>query len=208
MKHTFFSLFFFITIVCQAQFLASSDSFPVRVSYINIEQAPSKTILNWKVVCNLQYANFEVQRSSNGKDYFTISSFTSDRIRCLSPFRITDDKSEGKVFYRLRVGDKDGRYATSKTLVAFGKVKSFEINSITPNLISANALLSISSAETEKAYITITNMQGHFVKQLSVSLNKGTTDINLNLSNLSKGQYIIKVTNSLSDSRTAKVIKL
>ena len=73
MKYTLlcFILFAF-TLKANAQLLVAEDSVPVRVSYFNVEQNNNKTTLNWKVVCYLQFANFEVQRSANGTDHTTI----------------------------------------------------------------------------------------------------------------------------------------
>lgn len=210
MKNILLPALFLIGIFSKAdaQMLIASDSVPVRVSYFNVEQSNNKVLLNWKVVCYLRFADFEVQRSTNGKDYTTITSFTADQIRCRSPFNLDDKTSSARVYYRLKVGDKDGNFSTSKVLVAFGKEKSFEINSITPNLITNNTLLSISSAENGKADISIVNMQGYTVKRLTTSLNKGITDINLDLSALSKGVYFIKAINSFLDFRVKKVMKL
>lgn len=210
MKNILLFVLILLTVITKAnaQLLMSTDSVPVRVSYFNVEQNNNKTTLNWKVVCYLQFANFEVQRSANGTDYTTINKFTSDGIRCLSPFYIDDNASAGRVYYRLKVGDKDGNFSTSKVLVAFGNEKSFEINRITPGLITSNAVLSISSAEKDKVNISITNMQGYEVIRLTTNLNKGITDIKLNVSALSKGMYVVRVTNSLSDFRVMQIAKL
>jgi hypothetical protein len=191
-----------------SQVISPTDSTPVRVSFFNVAQNNNKTILHWKVVCYLNYANFDVQRSTNGTSYTTINTFTADRFRCQSPFDFEDAISPNRTFYRLRVGDKDGNFATSKVLVAFGKEKSFEINSITPSLISSNALLSISSANIDKADILITNYHGRLLKRVVSTLNKGLTEIKLNLNELPKGLYIISVRNSLADIRTTRIIKL
>lgn len=190
------------------QILIGSDSLPVRVSYFNVEQRNNKVLLNWKVVCYLSFADFEVQRSTNGTNYITINSFTADRIRCLSPFNLDDKTSSGRVYYRLKVGDKDGNFSTSKVLVAFGREKSFEINSLTPNLVTSNAILSISSAENDKADISIVNMQGYTVKRLQTNLTKGITDVKLDVSALSKGMYVIRLTNSFAGIKVVKMVKM
>ena len=191
-----------------SQILVAEDSVPLRVSYFNVEQNSNKTILNWKVVCYVKYADFEVQRSANGTDYTTINSFSADRIRCLSPFNVEDKSPSGRVFYRLRVGDKDGNFSTSKVLVAFGNENSFEITSLTPSLISNSALLSISSTENGKADISIVNMQGYYVKRLQTNLNRGITDIKLDVSNLSKGIYLIRLTNPFYGLKIIKMAKM
>jgi len=201
-------LLIIVGLKANAQLLVASDSVPVRVSYFNAGQNNNKTLLKWKVVCYLNYANFEVQGSINGTDYTTINTFSADRIRCLSPFDFEDASSSGRTFYRLKVGDKDGGFSTSKVLIAFGKEKSFEINSITPNLVTNVALLSISSADLSKANILITNSEGRTVKQIATVLNKGNTDVKLDLSELSKGLYFIKIRNSASEVRIIKFIKV
>ena len=192
-----------------SQTLSIEDSGPVRVSYFNATSANNnKTRLNWKVVCFLQYANFEVQRSTNGTDYTTINTFTADRFRCQSPFDFEDPVSSTRTYYRLKVGDKDGNFSTSKVVVAFGKVKSFEINNITPNLISSRALLSISSVENDRVNVAITNFNGLVIKRIVIDLNKGVTDIPLDLNSLPKGQYVLTATNSTSYKRTTRFAKM
>ncbi len=199
---------FTITAQASAQFPSSADSLPIRVSYFNAAQNYNKTRLNWKVVCYLQYANFEVQRSINGSDYTTINTFTADRLRCQSPFDFDDVQPNSRTFYRLKVGDKDGNFSTSKVLVAFGKEKSFEINSITPNLVKSNALLSISSAQNDKVSISISNYSGLLVKSIQTNINKGVTDITLDFNELGTGFYIIMVTNLSLDVRTSRILKM
>lgn len=208
MKHFLFIIAALVACINSEAQNITSDSVPVRVSYFTSTLKNNTTLLNWKVVCYLSYANFQVQRSSNGIDYTTINSFTADRIRCLSPFDFEDAFASARTYYRLKVGDKDGNFSTSKVLVAFGKEKSFEINSITPNLISSNTVLSISSADNDKAEILITGYQGHIVKRVNIQLSKGISDVKINLSDLPKGLYIIKVTNSLSEIRVSKIFKL
>ena len=184
------------------------DSVPVRISYLNAGQDNNKTRLNWKVVCYLSLANFEVQKSKNGVDYLTIRSFTADKIRCQSPFDFEDVVASTHTYYRLKVGDKDGNFSTSKIVETFGKEKSFAINSITPSLVTANTMVSISSSSADRANIVITNLQGILVKRLTVSLVRGVTDIRLNVSDLEKGGYIISVYNSNSERRTARLLKI
>lgn len=187
---------------------SESDSVQVRVSYFNAAQNNNKTRLNWKVVCYLSYANFEIQRSTNGVDYTTINTFSADKIRCQSPFDFDDQSRSSRTFYRLKVGDKDGNYSASKVVVAFGKDVSFEINSILPSLVTSNVLLSISSAAADKANVFITNQQGMVVRSFSTNLTKGATELRLNCSDLAKGMYVVTVKNSNLESRVVRILKM
>ena len=181
---------------------------PVRVSYFNAAQNNNKTRLNWKVICYLNYANFEIQRSSNGVDYVTINSFTADKIRCQSPFDFEDAVTFPHTYYRLKVGDRDGNFSTSKIVRTFGREYSFSINGIIPNLVTSNTLLRISSATPDNSEIAITNLQGMLVKRFKLTLVKGLTELKLNMSDLAKGSYILTVYNSSLERRTARFFKL
>ena len=209
MKNILFTiwLLFSINLKALAQQPSGTDSVPVRINYFTTVQYNNQTRLNWKVVCNLDHANFEIQRSTNGFDYTTINSFSANRLRCLSPFNYDDAIFPTRTFYRLKVGDKDGNYSNSKVLVTFGKENSFEINSIVPNLVTTSTLIRISAAENGKADIFITNFQGVVAKRFNINLNKGVSEVKMDLTDLPKGIYIIKVINSLSDVRFSKIVK-
>ena len=190
-----------------AQIFSSADSALVRVAYFNASENNNKTRLNWKVVCHLDYANFQIQRSANGADYTTIKSFTADRIRCLTPFEFEDALSSNRIFYRLKVGDKDGNFSTSKVLVAFGKSKGFDISAMVPTVVTSSAQLSISSASADKIMIYITNMQGAAILNKSLTLLKGNNTISLNLSSLPKGTFVLSTYNSEGEVKTIRFIK-
>ncbi len=184
------------------------DSVLVRLSSLMISSNGNTVRLDWKVVCFLQHAKFEIQRSANGINYTTINTFQADQLRCRQPFDFTDANIYGRVYYRIKVGDLDGRFAVSKTVAAFGKVNGFEINSLTPSLISTNTTLSISSATADKAEMAITNFQGTVVKRIAINLNKGKTELPVDLNSLAKGNYILSITNKLLEIKTTRFAKL
>lgn len=128
-----------------------TDSVLVRLSTLNAKTIGNNARLNWKVVCFLQYAKFEIQRSANGINYTTINTFEAHQLRCRQPFDFTDANISGLVYYRIKVGDLDGRFSTSKTVAISGKINGFEINRFTPSLIKTTSTQSISSATADKA---------------------------------------------------------
>jgi hypothetical protein len=209
---TFMKLFLLLIALCYSIAASSqntqSDSVPIRLSTLEGSSNGNTARLDWKVVCFLQYAKFEIQRSSNGINYTTINSFEADQLRCRQPFDFTDANITGRVYYRIKVGDLDGRFAVSKIVAISGKANGFEINSLTPSLIHTNTTLSISSATADKAEITITSFQGTVVKRMSVSLNKGTTELPIDMTNLSTGNYILNVTNKSLELKTTRFAKL
>ncbi|OSZ77114.1 hypothetical protein CAP36_11910 [Chitinophagaceae bacterium IBVUCB2] len=187
---------------------SGTDSLPVRLSTLEARSNGNDARLDWKVVCFLDYAKFEIQRSSNGTTYTTINTFEADQLRCRQPFDYTDANISGKAFYRIKVGDLDGRIYNSKIVAVTGKEKGFEINSLTPTMVTTNALLSISSASADNAQIAIANFQGMIVKRIAVKLNKGVTELTIDVAYLAPGNYVLTLTNGFSDRKTVRFTKL
>ena len=186
------------------------DSIPVRLSTFEARTSGNDATLDWKVVCLLPYARFQIQRSTNGVNYTTINSFEADEVRCRQPFNFRDANATGKTFYRIRVGDLDGRFFHSKIVVVIGKEKTFEINSLTPSLTHNNTLLSISSATKDigNSEVLINNLQGKIVKRFTINLDKGVNEFPIDVSTLAKGNYMLTVVSGASQIKTAQFIKL
>ncbi|MFY7963828.1 MAG: hypothetical protein ACOVO1_02930 [Chitinophagaceae bacterium] len=191
-----------------AQSQSNNDTIPIRLSSFNGTSLTYNSVkLNWKVVCNLDFAYFQVQRSTDGINYTTINTFQSDRLRCKQPFDYEDQNIGGRIYYRVSVGDKDGKFSSSKTVGLTGKTKPFDIVSLIPTIVASNSQLNISSASIDKIQVVIKNAQGITVKEIYTKLSTGINYINLELSNLAKGFYSISVINSNSNTITTRFIK-
>ena len=185
----------------------TSETVLVRLKSFEAAKTTNSNKLDWAVACFLNFARFEVQRSNDGINYSTINVFEADQLRCRQPFTYEDKTANGKVFYRIKVGDLDGRVYTSKTTVVIGKLKGFEIASMVPTLVSSNTTVTISSATTDIAAISITNLQGATVIKKSIPLLKGNNYILLELSNLAAGFHILTSVNSEGELKTMKFMK-
>lgn len=195
-----------MTIFLHAQ-LVFGDSIPVRISYISGQRSGNSNQLNWAVTCFLQYANFEVQRSENGISYSTIHTFRADEIRCRQPFTYSDFQPTEKSFYRIRVGDIDGKFYSSKIVGLYGTTNGFDITSITPTIVSDKAVLNISSSSPGKVEIIITSLSGVVTTKIFSTLQKGDNSVTLQTNTLLKGSYIISVRNPQGEIRSSSIIK-
>jgi hypothetical protein len=203
---------FFLLILAQvkvaylnAQF-SSNDSVPVRISYLQGEKRNNNNELDWAVTCSLQFAKFEIQRSVNAVDYYTIHTFQADQVRCRQPFSYTDAQTIDKTFYRIKVGDIDGRYYSSKTIVLYGINSGFDLVSILPSITNGKTSLVVSSSATDKIEILVTNITGAGIKKINQSIVKGSNTIPVDLSNCLKGGYLISVSNGKGVVKTGRII--
>jgi len=178
----------------EAQF-AGNDSVPVRISYLQGERKNNNNELNWTVTCSLQFAKFEIERSANAVDYTTIHTFQADELRCRQPFSYTDIQNTDKAFYRIRVGDIDGRFYSSKTIVLYGKNVGFDLVSILPSITNGKTSLIVSSAVADKIEIVVTNNSGAVISKFNQSIANASNTIPVDFSNCLKGSYLISVSN-------------
>lgn len=186
------------------------SSVPVRIVTLDALTGNNYNKLIWKTACFLEYANFEIQRSYDGSNYTTINSFTADRLRCLQPFDYSDsgaDQIAGRVFYRLKVGDKDGRFYNSKIISVITHGEGIEINSFVPSIVNSSANLSVTSSENDNAIYIITNTEGAIVRSQKIKINKGVNPVQLNTADLPSGNYWFSLRNSKGVVRTISFIK-
>ena len=208
MRKFLVSLLLFTTSVSMQAQSNLSDSVPVRLSSLDARLIGNSARLDWKVACFISVAKFEIQRSSDGQNYNTIYRFEADELRCRQPFDYTDANISGRAFYRIKVGDLDGRVYSSKIVAVAGRDTGFELNSLTPSLVSAITTLSISSALAGNANISIANLQGNIIKTFNLHLNKGVTEAQLNLSSFAKGNYVLRLSNGSSETKVIRFSKL
>ncbi len=185
----------------------NENDVPVIIQTLDIAKLENKVQLNWQVACSIEFANFEIQRSSDGVVFKTINTFKADRLRCRQPFYYDDKSIEGRIYYRVKAGNIDGQVYSSKIVSIPGKSGGYNINSLAPTVVTSTAVLNISSSSVDKAAINITNYQGVNVWQKQVPLTSGTNEIRLQLDKLSKGNYILTSINRTGEKRTIVFVK-
>lgn len=190
---------------------AQSDSsyYTVRLSSFDVSVTNNVTKLHWKTICFLQYANFQIQKSANGTDYNTISSFTADRLRCQQPFDFTDSSSanRGNIFYRINVGNIDGTFYNSAVRRVYLKEKGFDLIAIYPTIVTNSINFSLSNSDNATVRAVIINQSGTIVQNKKLQVPKGLSYYNFQTDNFSSGYYWLQVSNKQGEFKTAKFIK-
>lgn len=188
---------------------SDSSYYTVQLSSFDVSVSNNITKLHWKTICFLQYANFQIQKSANGKDFTTISSFTADRLRCQQPFDFTDSSNanQGNVFYRINVGNIDGKFYHSLVRRVYLKEKGFDLVSVYPTIVKSSINFSLSNSDNETFHAMIINQSGSIVKNKKLQVPQGLSNYNFDTGDLSSGYYWLQVINDLGDLRTTKFVK-
>lgn len=199
-----------LSITTFAQLSTDSNYVPVRISSLDGQIVNNQNRLTWKTACFLQYARFDIQRSYDGVSFSSIDIFTADQLRCQQPFDfddITVNRSAGRVFYRINVGDIDGHYYHSKIVTLFVEGNGLEVHNITPSIVNTAATLNLSSSFADKITFQITSSSGVTIVNNKVSLTKGLNTIRIDASTFSKGMYWVTIISEKTDNKTISFIK-
>jgi len=186
--------------------------FPVNLVSFTGSVQGNENSLRWITKTESNNKGFELQRSVDGKNFTSIAVIASKAEGGSSATELSysyNDKSPiaGTNYYRLKQIDKDGKINYSSIVELKNGKNRFEISSVYPNPAKETINLSITSGVSEKATISLTDLNGRIVKQLNVALNAGDNYININVNALAPGSYIVRLVNSQSEIKTAQFIK-
>ena len=203
------SIIIFIIVYNGTSAQNDSNYFPVRLESFDVSAHNNIAKLHWTTICYLQYANFQIQKSADGKNFTAIHSFTADKFRCTQPFDFVDSSLTylGNVFYRISVGNIDGQFFSSAIRTLYLKEDGFNLVSIYPTMVASSLNFSLSDNRNESFWAAIINASGAVMKKEQFQAVSGITKYVINSNSLSSGFYWLQVYNEKGDSKNAKFFK-
>ena len=156
-------------------------------------------------------AAIEIERSYDGNAFVEASSLVAKGKASLNQYSYTDkiDVSAAKVYYRLKLIDKDGKYKYSEVIsVSLGSVKPLTVE-VFPNPVSSSTLnMNLYLLKDEALTIRVFDMSGKIVSEQKTQGTKGYSSLSIPaFKSLSRGIYTISVISN-SDVVNKKVIKV
>lgn len=181
-------------------FCTSISLVPVELSSFKGEAINKTVLLSWITASETMNEGFEIERSSNGRDWEFVSfvkgtGSTSETKK----YAYTDTNIFGSQFYyRIKQIDESGDFSYSQILkVSFSDVNGAKF-SVFPNPVAENVVIENATGE-----LKIYNQNGQLVK--TQSLNASTSAVEL--SELNSGLYIIKITDDNGMILSKAIIK-
>src|SRR5690606_32955842 len=161
-------------------------------------------LLNWKAVNDLEFAGFEIQRSTNGTTWNTIGYVPAVVTNSVHAYQFTDVNAlKGKVQYRLHIVHKNGnnRYSDIKSVT----IKEAELFvTLTPNPASSKVTITLNAGRgTGLAQVRVVDASGKEMYAGKVQTREGNTDVEIpNTGNWPTGNYLVIVsTNQFSQTQ-------
>ncbi len=188
----------------QAGFIVTG-TVPVKLTGFTATLINCKPFINWYTEREVDFDRFEIEKAGDDSfDWVMIGAVTaSGNLSSKNKYHFQDNDATTtarKIFYRLKMIDKNGRYTYSEVLPVFVSCGLTEIN-VFPNPVINNKLFVSMAGSKQKTDCVLLSMQGQVI--VKTTLNDGTNQIDL--PNISTGEYILTITSD-SDTKTFKIL--
>ena len=204
-------------IVTDADGLSTTDSskifpqcipLPIKLSTFNVAGQGNSNLLTWTSFEEINLRNFEVQRSYDGSNFEVIGSVNALNGSGTNAYQFRDDNFlDGYVYYRLKMLDKDDKFAYSFIVRIYTGTKANSDITISPNPFKNKFLFGAVFKDAGNITIRIMDAKGAVVKLIKSQVNIGFNSLQVDkLDNLSKGVYYLEVLQG-DDVRRTKLIK-
>lgn len=183
----------------------TSDILPLQLLSFTANRNGSVNTLKWSVSKEVNTAYFEIERSSNSRDFFSIGRVTLFNNLIARNYSFTDIKPlKSDNYYRLKIIDKDGKNTYSNVQSISGNY-TYDFN-IYPNPVKQNIVLHCSCTKNANVQLRIVNAFGRTMLIKEIQLTAGLSVQTINASSFSKGYYFLQVI-SEEEVRLIKFVK-
>ena len=195
------------TVYVDNMYFWKTSGVPVTITGFTAALKENKTIINWNTVTDDNaLVGFNVERSQNGKDWSTISFVAAKTENSATKqYALTDKPLNGANYYRLKTINKDGKDVYSDIrLVMFDRNAVKDIT-FYPNPAKDKVVVSLNKIDTKTATLNLIGMDGKVLKTIMVTDQNSFGNVTMDVSNLSKGMYLLQLTDG-NYNTTQKVI--
>jgi hypothetical protein len=174
---------------------------PLKLISFTASKNKNIVTLNWQTAEEINTSHFNIQRSTDGVNFGNVGNVTAKGSGGES-YRFADNIDniqKDKVYYRLQLMDKDGKYSFSKIIplaldLFAGNIKTY------PNPVKDQLYILFNAQTATKATICISDAAGKIVHTETVSTSSNA--INVNVSRLGKGIYYVQLITDKGVQRT------
>ncbi|MEO6718871.1 MAG: choice-of-anchor J domain-containing protein [Ferruginibacter sp.] len=169
------------------------NTLPIRITKFTAQRATAVNVLKWTTEMELNTDHFEVERSSDGRNFIAIGQVAAARnSNTVRNYTFTDiHPLKGNNYYRLRIFDKDNTFKLSD----IRRIRNEGIADISvyPNPVRDRFTVSINADKAAIGQLSITDISGKTVYTRSLKLAQGNTILPVDLNHVSTGSYILKI---------------
>jgi Zn-dependent metalloprotease len=173
----------------------STGVVPITCLSFNAAKSANGIKLSWNVAQEVSNNKFEIERSTDGVNFSTLTTVMSDT-RNAGVYSVDDNAVTGlrEVFYRLKQIDRSGssKYICSVVNLKLDSKALFTIGNVYPNPVKGEAFVKVTSSETKTLSIETINNIGQLIDKSTQRISAGTTNVQLKLKQSTAGTYMVR----------------
>ncbi len=195
----------------------SNSPMPIELTAFTASAKVGRTELTWKTATEINYYGFEIEkaidRGSSASDEWTKIGFVEGNGTTYAPksYSFVDKSASGKISYRLKQIDRDGKYEYSKEVEAtVGAAPAvFALSQNYPNPFNPTTVINYSIALASHVTINVYDLLGREVAMLvNGQMEPGNYTAAFDASRLSSGVYFYRlVAGSFTDVKRLSILK-
>ena len=173
-------------------------SLPISFGQFHGTRQADGIALTWNTNTEINNTGFELQRSADGTNFskiaFVATKATNGNSSIGLVYNFTDKTPlAASNYYRLKQLDRDGRAAFSNiVLLKGGKASQLSLTTLYPNPAVDQLHVLVASPKNDHITLLVTDQNGRTVLTQYESIVNGENNIQLQVSTLAKGNYLIK----------------
>lgn len=181
---------------------ALNNTLPVTLSSFSATARNCGVNVNWKVESASNFSHFVVERSVNGSAFVAVKKIWYEFNRANYIYQ-DEEPGNGKWTYRLKLVDIDGKFTYSNMAIAEVKCSLAALLKVYPNPV--RGIVYISSSKPVKS-VRVLSLTGNLMARQDFN-QKSAATVQLSVSNLIHGIYMVQVMAEDGTIQTSKLVK-
>ena len=188
--------------------LYAKSTLPVHLTSFHGNMNKSyKVTLNWTVADNEVADKFEIERSTNGKDFTTAGVVFASEKHGTENYMFYETISAERVMYRLKMLDVNHEIDYSRTLIFQTKSMTATGLKVYSNPVKDKLTFSYLANENQPVTVKVYDLTGKTLMNQKINSAEGNNVLSLPLNPTFKaGIYVVEVSNG-SDRQLARFVK-
>ncbi len=174
-------------------YVTSQSVLPLSLINFTAQKVKLNVQLAWQTSQEVNTSYFAVEKSSNGISFNTFQTVTANGSSNTIQFYSATDANPytGTSWYRLKMVDKDGRFAYSSTIPVTYSVNS--LLTVNPNPVTDRLNIWLQAGSNSKSTLQLTDINGRVLLSKQLSLTSGANSLSIPVGQYAKGTYLLVI---------------
>ncbi len=179
-----------------------SQVLPVSLLSFTATKQESRNVLQWNVAQQVNFSHFELERSEDGREFHFLARIAYNG----NQYTYYDRSFSATTnYYRLKMVDKDGRFEYSPVRRLNNK-RGMDAG-VYPNPATETIYVRVENVQSKQMQVEVMSAEGKVLQTQQMTVNNGVSVAPVNISSLSKGSYLVRLTGNQGETQVLRFTK-